>query len=294
MKEKIVILLALFVILAGCKKEESISTLAIPASTVFVTFRGANTFVTPDQQPMRVAMLAGENGYEHLPQLVIPDDVVTQNAEPVIDYLKRITNGDVSCGTGECVIKVKKPFTVEILDESNNAPSGGTVDQDVTYLQLVPHLKTLDPNFAMLDDDFANTVPTGSDIVAFLNVNGGKLSAAPYCGYIQVKQADNSFKPEKWASLVFLTATSENKKLKLRIYEGPPNSIQTNDITFADSRFIDVKFDNEPANSAGAHFHLHKKNAKVNNSVTFPDLDYTKACDQPQGIPIGCGSSSWP
>jgi hypothetical protein len=266
----------------------SAPVLTTPASTVFVTFTGLTTFANTSAQEMRVAMIQGETGNEHTPLLTLPDDVKSGAKTPQ-KFLEDITGGKVDCKMGRCEIKIVKPISVQIVDADDEKPSPKPFSKDLTYKQLMPHLKALAPAFTTLDDDFAKTVPSGTDIIAFFNVNGGTLSAVPYCGYIGVGPKGTA-KYEKWASQIYLVATTDPKTAKLQIHDGTT----LHDVTFTDSKFIDIRFENQARNSAGVHFTLHKKAEKDNTAAKFPGFQHDRACHVPAGIPVGCAMTEWP
>ncbi|HVT42855.1 MAG TPA: hypothetical protein VMT00_00540 [Thermoanaerobaculia bacterium] len=245
--------------------------------------------MTAPGKDLRVAMINGDSTAPHDPLLILPDDVEPPQGQTVKQYLETVTGGTVRCRTGRCEVKITKPIAVRIVDEGGNGLMPKPVVRELTYDLLVPSLTGLDPTFIDLNDDFAKQVPSGTDIIAFFDVNGGTLSAAPYCGYMGIEQSDGSYKYEKWASHVFLVARTEAKPAKVQIDSGSG----WQDVVFADSRVIDIRVENQPVVPRHTHFEMHWKASK-GNTGNAPGFKYDRACDQQAGTTVGCGASDWP
>lgn len=85
-------------------------------------------------------------------------------------------------------------------------------------------------------------------------------------------------------------ATTDPKKAKLQINDGTT----THNVKFKNSRFIDIRFENQARNPTGVHFTLHGKAAKNNGDPKFPKFQHDRACHVPAGIPVGCAMTEWP
>lgn len=290
--------LAVLAVVTGCRNDEVATTAGVTdtsttsftaagPSLVRVEFDGLISHIL-GQTPNRAALI--DDSFHASALLVYkPTKIGKDPAESQQRLLDALPTGfTASCDPNFCEVTPLKGLLIRIVDGSNGPIQPSPVTPGADFNILVPRLNKIStmPDVSDLLDD---ATPTG-DFIAFFELNGGTLSATPYCEPAELKKPNGTSLGEfDFARTVLLTGTTPTTA-QLQFSD---DGTTWKSVVMDRAAVLNLRIENRPdqLHAGMPHLDLHKKIAK-NPVNDFPSFAAVKLCQA--GTAVGCSNSAWP
>ena len=197
-------------------------------------------------------------------------------------------NVNVSCDTDKCTVFPLDGLALRVIDSDDKSiePAltfGGDFDLLVPHLQTVAKVAAMNPK--------ANDKVPSADFRTFFNLDGGLLSAKPYCAMLTLQHTDTSKVTIPTAQIVTLTGASA-KPARLELTRDGTNWTK---LEFkGSSKLIWLVLDNKPnpGHEDRSHFEMHTKAGDGTSTADYPKVFAAPRCVA--ASVAACGNTQWP
>ncbi|HXH90367.1 MAG TPA: hypothetical protein VNN25_02215 [Thermoanaerobaculia bacterium] len=232
----------------------------------------------------------------HLVEIFLPlnPDVTPAAQKKEIEDVTGLTAQPIS--TKGFRLSNVKGWMFRIVDPTGSgSPMQPALTPSLDFDFLVPHLsRVAGVTEADLDPGIDKDPDASGKFVDFVELDGGVLSAVPYCkrGVFDPDTEKRSIRA--FAQTVVLTgSTAATAVLQMR--KTSRDTWQS--LHFGSVDLVRITFRNQPASSDGMpHFDMHKNILNSGSTLTWPDIppgQIVEFCPQSDTVP-GCSDTQWP
>jgi hypothetical protein len=231
------------------------------------------------------------NDPDHTAVLRIMQPTAVEASGPASEAsLKAAFGGSVTaaCDTESCTVFPLDGFTLRVIDGDDH-PIQPSLTYGGDYDLLVPHLQKI-AKVAVMNPKANDKVPS-ADFRTFFHLDGGVLTAKPYCAPLTLKQSDGTNVTIPTAEVVTVIGTSA-KPSRLEVTKDGTNWSK---VEFkGSSQLVWLILDNHPnpGHENASHFGVHAKAGDGTSKADFPTVVAAPKCTA--STLAACGNTQWP